>query len=34
MNIKTKTDKRYMIYEHYFNQPMQARELKLNKFIA
>ena len=31
MNNTTKTEKRYMKYEHYKNQPMQAVELKLKK---
>ena len=34
MNIKTNTNKRYMKYEHYNNQPMQAVESKLNEVIT
>ena len=34
MNIKTNTNKRYMKYGHYINQPMQAVELKLNEIIT
>ena len=34
VNIKTNTNKRFMKYEHYINQPIQAVELKINKIIA
>ena len=34
MNIRTNTNKRYMKYEHYINQPMQAVELRLTEIVA
>ena len=34
MNITSINDKRNMTYNHYFKQPLQAVELKLNIIIA
>ena len=34
MKGKRNTNKRYMKYEYYINQHMQARDIKLNEIVA